>query len=207
MNKKLCLCALLVGIAVVAGLVGCGREIIASTNGSTPFKGVMATEATPKDKVKFKLTEDSECDACHALEVASGQNENCLAGNPDHKDVKCLDCHVKDRPLEAAHRKLSADSEEAKGLKRTTVADETCLTSDCHVAEEVLAETPEDAMLVDDNGTAVNPHDIHNVGQSHGDIQCSECHVTHKEGETLKSAQDMCKSCHHENVYECGTCH
>ena len=207
MNKKICLCALLVSIAVVAGLVGCGREVLASTNGNTPFNGVVASEATLKDKVKFKLTEESECDACHNAEVVSAQNENCLAGNEDHADLTCLDCHVKDRPLEAAHRKLSADSKEATGLKRTTVADETCLTSDCHVAEEVLAETPDDAMLVDANGTTVNPHEIHSVGQSHGDIQCSECHITHKEGETLKAAQDKRLSCHHENVYECGTCH
>ena len=205
MNKKVFLCALLLGMAVLAGLVGCGREVLASTGPS--LNGITASEATPKDKVKFKLTEDSDCEACHALEAASEHNEGCWAGNPEHADLVCLDCHVKDKPLEGAHRKLSADSKLGVGLKRTSVDDQTCLTPECHNADEVLAKTPQDAMLIDANGTAVNPHEIHNMGASHGDIQCSECHVTHQETETLQAATDKCLSCHHENVFECGTCH
>lgn len=207
MDKKKCLCALLTAVALVACLVGCGREVLATADAGSTWNGISATEATPKDKVKFKLQEDSECDACHALEAASAQNELCLAGDPEHAELVCLDCHTKDTALDGAHRKLSADSDASGGLKRTSVDDQTCLTSDCHTLEEVAAGTPDDAVLVDANGTAVNPHDIHNIGQSHGDIKCADCHVTHQEGEALQHANDKCLSCHHENVYECGTCH
>ncbi|WP_419498885.1 hypothetical protein [Adlercreutzia equolifaciens] len=207
MNKKKCLFAVLLGIVVVAGLVGCAQQALFSASDMAGWNGITATQASPKDKVKFKLTEESECDACHALEVASSQNENCLAGNPEHEDVTCLDCHVKDKALEGAHRRLSADSKEVDSLKRTSVDDQTCLTSDCHTSEDVAANISPDALLVDANGTAVNPHEIHEIGQSHGDIKCADCHLTHKEGETLQLASDKCISCHHENVYECGTCH
>ena len=48
----------------------------------------------PKDKVKFKLTEESECDACHDSEVASAQNELCLAGIEDHQDIGLSLIHI-----------------------------------------------------------------------------------------------------------------
>lgn len=207
MNKKLCLGAVLAGVVLVACLAGCAHQALSSTGEAAGWNGITATQATLKDKVKFKLTEESECEACHALEVASSQNENCLAGNPEHADVTCLDCHVKDKALEGAHRRLSADSKEADSLKRTSVDDQTCLTSDCHASEDVAASISPDALLVDANGTKVNPHEIHEIGQSHGDIKCTDCHQTHKEDETLQVASDKCISCHHENVYECGTCH
>ena len=213
MSKKKCLFAVLAGVVLVAALAGCAQQALSSTSGAVDsadaagWNGVTATQATLKDKVKFKLTEDSECDACHALEVASAQDEQCLAGNPEHADVTCLDCHTKDKALEGAHRKLSADSKSADSLKRTAVTDQTCLTSECHSTEDIEAATPKEAYLVDANGTTVNPHDIHNVCQSHGGIQCADCHKTHKEGETHQIAMDKCISCHHENVFECGTCH
>lgn len=207
MKKKLCLSAVLFGIVLVTGLAGCAYQTLASTGNVSDWNGIVATQASAKEKVKFKLTEESECEACHALEVASSLNEDCLAGNPDHEDVDCLDCHLKDKALEGAHRRLSADSKEADGLKRTEVDDQTCLTSDCHSYDEMVANLSPDALLVDANGTTVNPHEIHEVGQSHGDIQCADCHLTHEAGETLQTASDKCISCHHENVYECGTCH
>ncbi|WP_294438375.1 hypothetical protein [uncultured Slackia sp.] len=207
MNKKKCFLAVIAGVALLACLVGCAHQTIASASTTAMFNGVTATQATPKDEVKFRLQEDSECEACHALEVASSQDELCLAGNPEHAEVACLDCHLLDSALEGAHRKLSADSKEADGLKRTEVGEQSCLTSGCHTYEEVLANTPEDAYLVDANGTAVNPHEIQGVGQSHKDIMCSDCHVTHQETTALDAGQDTCLSCHHANVYECGTCH
>lgn len=207
MNKNICLCALLAGLILVAALAGCAYEALSDTSNPSGWNGVTASQASPKDKVKFRLKEDSECDACHALEVASAENELCLAGSEDHADVSCLDCHVKDSALEGAHRKLSADSKMGDSLKRTSVEDQTCLNSECHNYDDMLANLPEDAMLVDENGTTVNPHEIHEVGQSHGDILCADCHTTHKEGEALQSANDKCLSCHHANVYECGTCH
>ena len=207
MNKKLFLGSMLLGVALVAALAGCAQQAVSSTGSAIDWNGITSVQATPKDKVKFKLTEESECDACHDSEVASAQNELCLAGIEDHQDIGCLDCHTKDKALEGAHRKLSADSKEADSLKRTEVTDQTCLNEDCHNYDEMIANIPDDKLLVDANGTTVNPHEIHNVGTSHGDIKCSDCHLTHKEGEAYQTATDKCLSCHHENVYECGTCH
>lgn len=66
------------------------------------------------------------------------------------------------------------------------MTDQTCLNEDCHNYDEMIANIPDDKLLVDANGTTVNPHEIHNVGTSHGDIKCSDCHLTHKEGRPIK---------------------
>ena len=171
MNKKLFLGSMLLGVALVAALAGCAQQALSSTGSAIDWNGITSVQATPKDKVKFKLTEESECDACHDSEVASAQNELCLAGIEDHQDIGCLDCHTKDKALEGAHRKLSADSKEADSLKRTEVTDQTCLNEDCHNYDEMIANIPDDKLLVDANGTTVNPHEIHNVGTSHGGHQ------------------------------------
>lgn len=72
------------------------------------------------------------------------------------------------------------------------MTDQTCLNEDCHNYDEMIANIPDDKLLVDANGTTVNPHEIHNVGTSHGDIKCSDCHLTHKEGEAYQTATDKC---------------
>ena len=80
MNKKLFLGSMLLGVALVAALAGCAQQALSSTGSAIDWNGITSVQATPKDKVKFKLTEESECDACHDSEVASAQNELCLAG-------------------------------------------------------------------------------------------------------------------------------
>ena len=75
MNKKLFLGSMLLGVALVAALAGCAQQALSSTGSAIDWNGITSVQATPKDKVKFKLTEESECDACHDSEVASAQNE------------------------------------------------------------------------------------------------------------------------------------
>lgn len=36
---------------------------------------------------------------------------------------------------------------------------------------------------------------------------CMSCHKMHSDKSVEKVAADKCTDCHHENVYECYTCH
>ena len=58
-------------MALVAALAGCAQGTFPQE--AIDWNGITSVQATPKDKVKFKLTEESECDACHDSEGLSAQ--------------------------------------------------------------------------------------------------------------------------------------
>lgn len=60
--------------------------------------------------------------------------------------------------------------------------------------------------LTDANGTTVNPHDLP-VNKSHDTITCATCHSMHDTDPLEETTVDACIKCHHDNVYECFTCH
>ena len=103
-----------------------------------------------------------------------------------------------------------------KKLKNTAVSEETCLTSGCHSMDELVAATASSTVLTDSNGTVKNPHEMlideNHIANSNADLACSSCHKMHEENgaesqAVAESAQAKCTGCHHQNVYECGTCH
>ena len=58
----------------------------------------------------------------------------------------------------------------------------------------------------DENGLTVNPHDL--PADHYGSkVMCGSCHKMHDTKEIEVSAANACLGCHHDNVYECGTCH
>ena len=60
--------------------------------------------------------------------------------------------------------------------------------------------------LVDSKGTMVNPHDLP-VNKSHATLSCASCHTMHDDTTIEETAVKACIKCHHDNVYECFTCH
>ena len=203
--KKKMLLGVLVATLVLAVLVGCVSQGAVESATFTGWNGITSTAASKEDTAKFKLTKDAECDACHADEMESTTNENCLAGDPEHAELVCTDCHVNDRTLVKAHSRIDANSKPKDELKKTTVSSETCLV--CHDYSTLIANTPVEAFLTDANGTTVNPHEAPGLTAGHSNMTCVDCHPTHTEAAPSEKANAMCLSCHHANVYECGTCH
>ena len=76
----------------------------------------------------------------------------------------------------------------------------------CHNLDDVKAATEDSVVLTDENGTVVNPHAIPDA-KEHKDISCQSCHKMHAESKPASLAPTLCQDCHHEDVYECYTCH
>jgi hypothetical protein len=147
---------------------------------------------------------DSECTSCHATEVESGSDN--VSTYSLHTTVVCGECHTDtDGKLTKAHERYATAAQPAK-LKWTEVASENCQS--CHDDDEVLkVATVGTTVLTDDNGTTVNPHDLPQIAEHQESITCSDCHKMHKPEPIAEVAPKTCTTCHHQNVYECGTCH
>lgn len=147
--------------------------------------------------------EKADCAVCHSVEGDSLEDEECAASLHGALDLECVSCHMDDVLIEA-HEKASATAKVPKKLKKTTVAAEACMS--CHDAEGLAEITADSEVLTDDEGTVVNPHDLPDV-KDHAQIACGDCHRLHASKSAASVAYALCLSCHHEDVYECGTCH
>lgn len=160
---------------------------------SDVHKGVDASSTLPKKLKKAKVDVET-CLACHggpvttpdraAAEKAAGDKGTADAKVPAEKDADPkADAAVKDSG--------SKDSDSA----------------DKNAGWEVLAAlTADSEALVDAEGTVVNPHALPE-GAGHEAISCTDCHKVHTEADPVKTATAKCRSCHHEDVFECYTCH
>lgn len=144
---------------------------------------------------------DMACSSCHAREAGTESDTACLASK--HAADSCESCHGAAESLADAHAGASADaSMPAKLSKEHAVGEETCLS--CHGSwDELAAKSADVTVLTDADGTTVNPHAMDRTGD-HAGITCTSCHSVH-EAET--DQKELCLSCHHEDVFECRTCH
>lgn len=147
---------------------------------------------------------DVDCTLCHTKEMDNMQLEGFTGYN--HKDLTCTMCHDNEAELSAAHEQYSArQATRVVALVDTAVDEELCFS--CHGDRDALvAATADSTVLVDENGTQVNPHDLP-AGEQHANISCGSCHKMHNDLTTRQTAQNTCLTCHHANVYECNTCH
>lgn len=149
---------------------------------------------------------DTVCGACHGDGQESFDDESRTASL--HLDVTCVQCHDDEDALETVHdsdAKTKSSSSRSESSK--TVSSSSCLASKCHESWEALAEKTADiTVLTDSEGTCVN---VHKLPESHIDakIDCTDCHSIHTDDEVTDRAVEACQRCHHENVYECNTCH
>lgn len=149
---------------------------------------------------------DSDCALCHSVEAGSLADGSCLASTHQKEGLGCIDCHTDEPNLIAAHEKATASEAMPKKLKKTEVDESTCTT--CHGSYEELAKTTSDRPITDSKGTAVNPHEAPGLTEGHGgNLTCMSCHSMHRESDAAENAHGACLNCHHEDVFECGTCH
>ena len=164
---------------------------------------MQAEDAKGTDKPANEATDKEEaCDeaSLHAAEVtafASMHGKNF--------GFACTVCHTDTPELAAGHKKLNS-GKNATRLKKSSVSEKMCLA--CHKADALAEATADSVVLTDTHGTIVNPHDLP-ANDSHDALTCFSCHTVHpgEEDEINQNAFATCVSCHHEKVFECGTCH
>lgn len=105
--------------------------------------------------------------------------------------------------METAHKAVTAESPKPELGSMTGFPKDLCLT--CHGSyADLTAKTANSTVLKDANGKAVNPHNLPATHVARGDDKCSNCHTAH---DASPAAGAYCQTCHHTNVFECGTCH
>jgi hypothetical protein len=141
------------------------------------------------------------------MEAESGEDSLYLYGlhQTENAEMACAGCHDQSVGLEVVHEDKTTESRAPIRLRKTGVEAAQCL--ECHDTSNLSVLTAMSTVLTDKNGTIVNPHAF-TPSESHNSVLCADCHKMHKPvTAVLENAQAACKSCHHENVYECGTCH
>lgn len=188
--------ALLLALAISAA--ACAPQAAAPEGGS---------QAAGKDgaaAVTAEWSPEADCTVCHTAEAASREDSNCLASK--HVASNCTDCHAPTDELAAEHEGKTASDRLPKRLSKTEVSQDQCLS--CHDSYEALAAKTADYQgLVDSEGTVVNPHALP-ASDDHAGITCTNCHAMHAaDANTEEKSKAKCVSCHHADVFACGTCH
>lgn len=213
-RKRSSLAAIVAAGVLAFSLAACSPQ--AAGDSSRP-----ADDSSAVTPASIPWSQESDCSACHVDEFQSASAGDALYSIHSSLDGmgSCIDCHDDSDALSSAHEGyMDEKARLPKKLKETSVSEETCIASGCHVTEDLVAKTADSVALTDAEGTVVNPHSMvtdgnHKVGGSAGaDIQCSTCHKMHAvsgtdSAEVVEAASARCKSCHHSDVYECGTCH
>lgn len=180
---------------------------------------VESAGAEDKDKSKTGAEKaggsEAQADANKAVSVApdknvDGEDEAVEPLATTHAGVMCAACHNDEEKLAEAHENATGPKL-VRRLKYTYVETQTCLI--CHDSWESLAEKTEDCtMLTDSSGTVVNPHaapatHTQDSGTDKAYVACYMCHDMHGTVSVEEQADYTCQGCHHEDVYECHTCH
>jgi hypothetical protein len=181
-------------------LVACAPQQ-ATTDHSAP--------AAPDESSTITLpvwTEESDCATCHDAEVQSGADAAATFSlHAGDSAVTCMTCHAdEDGVLARAHEDYGTAEPPTK-LKRAKVQSAACLS--CHDQNEIRDKTVGSAVLTDNDGTIVNPHELPANDEHTRNITCVSCHEMHATDPVEEVAPITCRNCHHMDVYECGTCH
>ncbi len=161
-----------------------------------------AQEAGPSDEL-LAWAGEMDCTSCHEVPAKSLDDEACAASLHTALGLGCTDCHADDALIDI-HDKMKPNAKAPTKLKKSALSVETCAT--CHPSEALVEATVDSSALTDSEGTVVNPHDIPDV-KEHKNISCQSCHKMHAESKPASLAPTLCQDCHHEDVYECYTCH
>jgi hypothetical protein len=148
-------------------------------------------------------SENSDCETCHSVEVESASNQACEYSQ--HTSIGCPTCHTDDAGvLTKAHENYATASQPTR-LKTSEVSQEAC--ESCHDAEERATVAAGLPTLSDSKGTVVNPHALPQTEEHLESVTCADCHKMHSPEPAENNAKKACLSCHHMDVFECGTCH
>jgi len=211
-----CALALALPCAAFAAGASAGGDAKQETDGA---KAQAAEEMGPSDEL-LAWAQDNDCASCHVDEAASfeaaeeevdedeakeDEGEKKVAPAELHAPFKlaCIDCHADDVLIER-HEGVTEESKTPTRLKKSEVPLASCET--CHPAKVLVKATAESTALTDADGTVVNPHDVPAI-KEHEEIVCDSCHKMHKDTSPKNRAAELCVGCHHDDVYECYTCH
>ena len=147
---------------------------------------------------------DIDCAPCHGAEETSMGSADYLASVHEAEGKTCTDCHSDEVALSSVHEGATTASKVPERLVKTKVDDALCL--ECHNLDELAVATESSTVLVDSQGAVENPHSLPK-SDNHDNIACSACHKMHSSVPVGTTAKNACLSCHHEDVFECGTCH
>lgn len=153
---------------------------------------------------------ESNCALCHVSEadLADGA-ATTYSLHAAEQEVECVTCHSDGDALSQAHVNYATGTP-ARWLKTTKVSPDTCLGEchgDGHDQNELRVTTANSTILTDSKGTTVNPHNLPENDDHVQSVTCLSCHVMHAPNKAAETAPNVCLLCHHENVYECYTCH
>ena len=192
------------------------RGLVAGSGLAEVAPAALAATSTAKaeksEKVDTKAIEaepfsmDVDCAACHKKAVKKMEKEGYTGAL--HASLECGMCHNEDDLVKVhteTEKYTAKKGDKVVALTKTAINEEACFA--CHGTLEELAETTKDStVLTDENGLTVNPHDL--PADHYGSkVMCGSCHKMHDTKEIEVSAANACLGCHHDNVYECGTCH
>lgn len=190
--------------AVVAGIALCLPLAMFAWGCAPQAASGQASEGAKADTVEAAWSPDIDCGTCHTDEASAATDAACLAGyHATTQGLECATCHADETALAEVHKDMNS-GKMPKKLKKTSIDQALCLS--CHDQAGLVQKTASSTVLTDEKGTVANPHDLPGNGE-HGDVTCTNCHKGHTAETAQKTAPEFCKSCHHENVYECGTCH
>lgn len=194
MKKKLVSASIVVAWCLCIGTIaGCGGTPQAESSSS----GSTATAAPT-----IEWSPDADCVACHTTE---GESFASVATAKAHASQNCMTCHADEGTLAKVHEGATSEGKASKGLStKSEIPVEICQS--CHPTETLQAATESVTTLTDEEGTTVNPHALPD-GHLGEKVTCADCHSVHVDEAPEKNATKACTSCHHENVYKCGTCH
>lgn len=197
-TKKRLLAVTVLGAMICASIVvGCAPRTASPSSMSDT--GSDETEVTTASA----WAADLDCTACHDAEAESATAATCAAGfHMTSQNFECTTCHADEAGLTEAHGDMTGKA--PKKLKKTSVDAALCET--CHDSATLVQATASSTVLTDDRSTTINPHDVPDNAE-HEARTCIDCHSGHGEGSVEETARDFCVGCHHENVYECHTCH
>ena len=130
----------------------------------------------------------------------------------DEDEVTCLSCHEMDMLRELYYKVDASILEEAMNSMNSSETTLMCLT--CHGSyQELAALTADYTGFADGEGTVANPH-IYGGGlaessseEQHYALSCLSCHSGHTDMDAITMGIIYCYGCHHDEVFECGTCH
>ena len=174
-----------------------------ATEGASQTEQATATEKTGPSEELLAWADGKECGSCHEAQLASTEDEELGASMHTLLKLACVDCHADDALIEL-HEKAKPDAKAPTKLKKSTL--DYALCSTCHTPEALSKIGAESTALTDSEGTVVNPHEVPDV-KDHKKIQCQSCHKMHSASKPASTAPTLCQDCHHEDVYECYTCH
>lgn len=194
-TRTLALClGIVLLLIMVAMLTGCG---------GTPQEANDTMGTPPAATVEW--TPETDCLTCHTAQDPGTEDPTAPAVLHAANGADCITCHDDAAGLATVHEGATADAKMPQRLRTTKVDEALCLS--CHNKDELAAVTAESTVLTDKNGLTINPHDLPTVG-AHSSITCTNCHVAHESSAGLSAnAMANCTKCHHEEVFECNTCH